>query len=361
MSTSGSDNGNNVSDGGDDVYFTWDLTSQSIANNTSTISWKFYWRFPTYSCRGLRLGKVVINGSTRYNDDDPGDGVHAFNASHDHRPQLQIASGSYTMAHGSNGTKSFTVTTTLTGYSGQKSSSSGTWSLPTIPQLYDAPSTPAISSLSSTSFFVTFSDPGGGVGAIDSRQIAYGTSTSVGSATIISSDGTTSISSLTPGTTYYIWARVHNDAGYSAWSSRATTTTLRVPDAPSTPVVSNIQPTQLDVTWTPNGNGGSAITGYDLAYNTTPSTSGATIVTDVTSPYTLTSLIPGTQYYIWVRAKNVVGNSAWSSAASTESIAGVRFNDGGVWKTAVPYVRDGGVWKKARPYVKYLGVWKETT
>jgi len=360
MATSGSDTGNHVSDGDEYVYFSWSLTSQSIANNTSTISWKFGWHFTTYSCRGLRLGDVVINGSSRYSDHDSGDGVHAYNSSHDHRPQLQVASGSYTMSHASNGTKTFSASGNLTGYSGQKSSFSGSWSLPTIPQVWDAPSTPSISSITSTSAFVTFTDGGGGVGAVDSRQIAYGTSTSVGSATIISSDGSTAISGLSPGTVYYVWARVHNDAGYSSWSSRASFTTLRVPDAPSTPVVSNVQPTSVDLSWTPNGDGGSAITGYDVGYGTSPG-SPTTTITGVTSPYTVTGLTPGTQYYFWVRAKNVVGNSPWSAVASQMSISGVRINVAGVWKLAVPWVRDGGVWKQARPFVKYLGEWKETT
>ena len=360
MSTSGTDNGNNVSDGGDDVYFTWDLTSQSISGNTSTISWKFYWRFPTYSCRGLRLGNVVINGSTRYSDSDAGDGVHAYNSGHDHRPQLLVASGSYTMAHASNGTKTFSASGHLTGFSGQYSSFSGSWTLPTIPQVWDAPSTPSISSVGSTSAFVSFTDGGGGVGAVDSRQIAYGTSTSVGSATTVSSDGSTSISGLSPGTTYYVWARVHNAAGYSSWSSRASFTTLRVPDAPTTPVISNVKPTTADVAWTANGDGGSAITGFDVGYGTSPS-SPTTTVAVTTSPVTITGLTPGTQYYFWVRAKNSVGNSPWSGVASTMSISGVRINVSGVWKLAVPYVRDAGTWKLARPYVKSLGVWKETT
>lgn len=360
MSSSGSDTGNHVSDGAEYVYFTWDLTSQSIANNTSTISWKFGWHFTTYSCRGLRLGKVVINGSTRYNDDDAGDGVHAYNSGHDHRPQLQVASGSYTIAHGSSGTKTFTVTTNMTGFSGQKSSSSGSWSLPTIPQVWDAPSLPVISSIAATSAFVTFSDGGGGVGAVDSRQIAYGTSTSVGSATTVSSDGSTTISGLSAGTTYYVWARVHNAAGYSAWSSRASFKTIRVPDAPTTPVISNVKPTTADVAWTANGNGGSAITGFDIGYGTSPSSPTTTLPVS-TSPVTVTGLTPGTTYYFWVRAKNSVGNSPWSGVASTMAISGVRINVAGEWKLAVPYVRDGGVWKLSRPYVKSLGVWKETT
>lgn len=360
MSNSGSDTGNHVADGNEYVYFTWDLTSQSVANNTSTISWKFGWHFTTFSCRGLRLGKVLIHGVTVYNDTDAGDGVHAYNAGHDHRPQLQVASGSLTMEHNSAGALTFGVASHMTGFSGQLSSQDGSWTLPVIPQTWNAPSLPVISSIAATSAFVTFSDGGGGVGAVDSRQIAYGTSTSVGSATTISSDGSTSISGLSAGTTYYVWARVHNAAGYSSWSSRASFTTLRVPDAPTTPVISNVKPTTADIAWTANGTGGSPITGFDVGYGTSPSSPTTTVPAD-TSPITITGLTPGTTYYFWARAKNIVGNSPWSGVASTMSISGVRINVAGVWKLAVPYVRSSGIWKLARPYVKSLGEWKETT
>ena len=361
MATSGSFVGNTVSDGGEYMFVTWSLVSQNIAANTSVVNWKISWKFIAYGCRGLRLGKLQIHGIVVYDDDDPGDGIHAFNAAHDHRPSLQVASGNVTLTHNSAGALTFSTSAHMTGYNGQYSQGGGTFSLPTIPQVYNAPATPTISNVSSTSFFVNWTDPGGGVGAIDFRRLVYSLTTNVNDGITIDTDGSTSVTGLDPGTTYYVWVRVHNAAGYSAWSPRASTTTFRVPDPPSTPTISNIQPTQLDVSWTPNYNGGSSITGYDLAYNTSPSTSGATIVTGVNSPYTLTGLTPGTQYYIWVRAKNVVGNSNWSNIASPQSIAGVRINSGGVWKTAVPYVRVGGIWKKARPFVKYLGVWKETT
>ena len=222
-----------------------------------------------------------------------------------------------------------------------------------------SPSTPAISNVGSTQVDVAFSDGGNGGLTIDSRQIGYGTSGSTPS-TIISSDGSTTVTGLTPGTLYYFWARTHNSKGYSAWSARASTTTLRVPDAPNTPTISNIGPTTADVTWTPNGAGGSPITGYDIAYGTDPTGVGATVIS-ATSPQTITGLTPGMTYYFYVRAINVVGAGPYCTPASAMTIAGIRVRDAGVWKTAIPYVKDAGVWKLAVPYVKDAGVWKGTT
>lgn len=221
-----------------------------------------------------------------------------------------------------------------------------------------APSTPALSSIASTSIFVTFTDGSNGGAAIDSRQIAYGTGTTVTGATIVSSDGSTSITGLTPGTTYYFWARTHNSKGYSAWSSRSSAVTLNVPEATTTPALSSATPTTVTVTWAPNGTGGSPITGYDIGYNTTDTT--PSVITAGTSPYIQDGLTPGTTYYFWVRAKNAVGNGPWSASTSVTTIAGARVKVGGVWKIAIAFVNVAGVWKIAIPYEKSGGVWKGT-
>lgn len=141
---------------------------------------------------------------------------------------------------------------------------------------------------------------------------------------------------------------------FNQWIQRAT-----VPDPPSNPSFSAVGPTSLNVHWTPNGNGGASIDNYQIGYALT--SAGATsFVTSTTSPKLITGLTPGTTYYFWVQAHNSVGWGGWSGPVAQQTVAGVRFKDGGVWKIAVPYVRDGGVWKLARPYVRTSGVWKET-
>lgn len=357
MSTSGSFNGNSGSDG-EGYYFEWSLTSQNQTANTSTISWRCGWRFVDNGCRGLRLGKAIVNGTTVYNDTDSGDGVHSYTSGHDHRPKLQTASGTITIAHNSDGTKTFSASGNMTGWQGQLSSGSGSWALPTIPRFSSPPTTPVLSAITSTSITVTFTDGTGGA-PIDSRQIGYGTDPDTVQTTV-ASDGSDSISGLTPGTTYYFWARTHNSAGYSGWSARATGVTLRVPYAPSAPTYSNVKQTSATVSSTLNGDGGSAITGYQLSYGKT-SSADTTIISIGSLSSNVTGLDPGALYYFRVRAINAVGNGDWSAISSVTLVAGAWVKQGTTWKRAVPWVRQGGVWKVARPWGRVAGVWRESS
>lgn len=253
-----------------------------------------------------------------------------------------------------------TVTFRLTGSSG-----TGGMGGPTTFSQYlnrstapSAPSTPVISGITTTSAYVTFNDGANGGLAIDARQIGYGLSASA--MTIVSSDRSTTITGLTPGKTYYFWARTHNAKGWSGWSARAQATTLKVPDPPTTPLLSSVRATSVDVAFTPNGNGGSPITGYEIGYGTSPTTPSSTVAT-ASSPKLVTGLNPGTVYYFFTRAKSAVGYSAWSAPSSARTIAGAYIKVGAVWKLAVPYVRVGGVWQVAEPWVRSAGVWKRTT
>lgn len=259
-----------------------------------------------------------------------------------------------------NVTDSQTVTfklTTATGVSGigGPSSFSHAISRDTAP---DAPSTPTISGVKSNTAAVSFKDGSNGGDAIDSRQIGYDTDSTGGSKAIVSSDGSTTITGLSPSTTYYVWARTHNSVGWSSWSGRASFKTLSVPSAPSAPLLSSVTATTVDVNWTDNSNGGGAITAHQIGYGTSSTTPTTTV--SASAPQVVTGLTPGTVYYFFVRAQNSVGWSAWSKATSVRTIAGVRINVNGVWKLAVPYVRVGGVWKKAEAWTRSAGTWSRT-
>lgn len=106
------------------LTFAWSLSSQDIANNTSTISW---------TLKGAGSGgsswynagnfKVVINGTTVYSSSTR---IKLYNGT-------LVASGNFSIAHGSDGSKSFSASAQAGIYTvAVNCSGSGSWSLPTI-------------------------------------------------------------------------------------------------------------------------------------------------------------------------------------------------------------------------------------
>jgi Fibronectin type III domain len=90
------------------------------------------------------------------------------------------------------------------------------------------------------------------------------------------------------------------------------------PSAPAAPVLTTAS-NQLSVSWT-------AVTGatsYELWYNTSNDSSSATkFGSDVTgTTATITGLTNDTTYYVWVKAKNSVGTSGFSSSTNAKPIA----------------------------------------
>lgn len=229
-----------------------------------------------------------------------------------------------------------------------------------------APNPVVVYTAESTSMHVAFSGNGDGGSTIFIWQIGYGSDPNAPQAFVDTFDAT--VSSLTPGTTYYFWARGQNAQGFGPWSTRSQATTLRVPDAPSAPVATTVDQVSATLTFTPNGDGGSSITGYQIGYapydyGFTPSnpTSPTNTVTAVPTTTTVSGLSPGLSYQFWARAQNAVGWSPWSSGTIVTLVAGAYVNYGlGVWRRAVPYVKVSGVWKVARSWGRVAGTWRET-
>jgi hypothetical protein len=221
------------------------------------------------------------------------------------------------------------------------------------------PSVPNASLITSTSVFISFSDGDNGGAAIDSRQIGRAF-TSTGSKTLYSSDGSTSITGLTPGTKYYFWARTHNSEGYGGWSDQRIVNTLETPSVPGLVSVSGITQTTVVAQFTDADSGSSPILERQVGYSLTTSATPTTVL-GYSGPTTITGLVPGTLYYFRSRTRNSVGFSAWSAYTTARTIAGAFVNVAGVWKPAIPYVKVAGVWKIARPWGRQYGYWEEST
>ena len=106
-------------------------------------------------------------------------------------------------------------------------------------------------------------------------------------------------------------------------SVTATEEDNETPSAPGTPTISAVTVSGFTATWTaPTSTGGSAVTGYDVAYRVT----GATTWTDgghsgTALTLTLTGLSAGASYEVRVRAKNANGDGAWSATATATTTA----------------------------------------
>ncbi|GAA3403214.1 fibronectin type III domain-containing protein [Paenibacillus hodogayensis] len=121
-----------------------------------------------------------------------------------------------------------------------------------------------------------------------------------------------SATGLINGTTHYFVVKAINAGGESAISNEASATPKTVPGTP-TGVTAIAGSSQATISFTaPADNGGSPITGYEVA-----STPGNIAVTGTTSPITVTGLSNGLTYTFTVKAINSVGGST-ASAVSNE-------------------------------------------
>lgn len=193
-------------------------------------------------------------------------------------------------------------------------------------------------------------------------QLAWGLSPNQADFTgDLNSDGSGFVNGLIPGKTYYFWNRQRNSVGWSELSARTSVTMKDAPDPPKAPAAfSNKTQTSVRVLVAPNGDGGSRITSYELAYGLSPASTDVSIVQ--TSPlFTLTNLSPGKGYYFWAKASNIYGESDWSARGATLLIAGARVKVGPTtWRRAVPYIKVDGIWQMARTWGKTQGIWKQS-
>jgi chitinase len=140
---------------------------------------------------------------------------------------------------------------------------------------------------------------------------------------VASSTAKTSVSAWAVGVNYSVGDIVTYDGSYyeclqahtsqADWTPPATPALWELTTAPSNSVpavptgltATAASETQINVSWTSS----TGATGYDLEID-------STTVSDVTSPYSNTGLSAGSTHTYSVRAKNSVGDSAWSTSVS---------------------------------------------
>ena len=128
-------------------------------------------------------------------------------------------------------------------------------------------------------------------------------------------DVTRTITGLTNGTSYRFQVRAVNAAGEGEFSPVSPAVTPQV-SSPNAPTVNEVLPRNESVVlkWTSGGNGGSAITSWQVEVTDTSGDRVGPLRTAAARARSLsvTGLWHGPTYYFPVRAVNAVGNGRWS-------------------------------------------------
>jgi titin len=121
------------------------------------------------------------------------------------------------------------------------------------------------------------------------------------------------------GTEYSATVAAINSVGTGPATSPVTASTADVPGAPSWMSASASMSSQgaIEVAFlAPMSNGGSAVTMYQLEYDTGEYFSTASSVSFPDTTYTLTGLTGGQAYYLRIRAQNAAGSGEWATFGS---------------------------------------------
>lgn len=136
MATSGSFSGNSYSIGGESpnyIWTQWQLASQNVGGNYSTINWQTYFHF-TDSDAQLNAGSTNSNVGALWSN---GGVVHSYSGNFSTRDIL-LASGSFNIGADGSGNSVLQLANSIVIYqTGTSSATSQVWSLPQIPRYAD--------------------------------------------------------------------------------------------------------------------------------------------------------------------------------------------------------------------------------
>jgi hypothetical protein len=159
----------------------------------------------------------------------------------------------------------------------------------------------------------------GAAGGAESYQVYIGTTDTRPPSPVMTVNGTTAtINDLTNNVIYYLWIRAVNgngpSDGYSPIQVGTPAIPAAAPAAPSKPLIAAGN-RKLSVTW----QAVEMAAAYEVWKGTSANSDTATLcgtISDGTTRMVLESLENGTNYYVWVKAKNSVGSSGFSPYAS---------------------------------------------
>lgn len=326
------------------LYLDVNETSTNSAANTSAVSWVLRVVGNSASWNGgLGDWAVNVNGATW-----SGNWTYDFRSNN--TPTL--GSGTLTVAHLSNGSKTITSSASASDNGGSplgSTSLSGSLALTDFSVLPSAPADPTVTRTSDGATMTIVS--GVASSPVTLTKYDYRWSTNDASWTTVSPLNTTTVTSTTSsplftGTTtqpYYFQTRGVSSEGNGAWSPSRVS--FGVPSAPST---INTARTARDVTVTvgaPSTNGGSVVTGYYVQYSTNSGSTWSTAQLMSGQTYTYTGLTAGLTYRFRTYAVNATGNSTFTTAADLFVPAGGRRYDGTAWNSTATAKRfDGTNW-----------------